>query len=135
MGRAAVALGVRELAERAGLSPDTIARFERWEGLKERTVEAIRAALEREGLEFIDADESFGGEGVRFAYAYNMDHAPPAATEMRPLSVVASTSQAVTVRTSDGLLPVEIEIDAVLINSLTGIAFNEEKRREILRRL
>ncbi|RHZ98846.1 XRE family transcriptional regulator [Cereibacter sphaeroides] len=53
MARAAVRLGVRELAAAAGVSPDTVARLERGEELKASTVEAIRAALETAGVEFI----------------------------------------------------------------------------------
>jgi transcriptional regulator with XRE-family HTH domain len=63
MARAAVGLGVRDLAEAAKVSPDTVARFERGEELRERTIDAIRAALEAAGVEFID--ENGGGAGVR----------------------------------------------------------------------
>lgn len=63
MARAALGLGVRDLAEKAGVSPDTISRLERGEELKERTVAAIRAALEAAGVEFIA--ENGGGAGVR----------------------------------------------------------------------
>ncbi len=61
MARAALGLGVRELAALAKVSPDTIARLERGEELKARTVEAIRAALEGAGVEFTNGD----GPGVR----------------------------------------------------------------------
>ena len=63
MARAALGLGVRELAELAKVSPDTIARLERGEELRERTVDAIRIALETAGVEFIA--ENGGGAGVR----------------------------------------------------------------------
>ncbi len=63
MARAALQLGVRELAERASVSPTTITRLERGESLYARTVEAIRAALEAAGVEFIA--ENGGGPGVR----------------------------------------------------------------------
>jgi transcriptional regulator with XRE-family HTH domain len=63
MARAALGLGVRELAEMAKVSPDTVARLERGEDLKERTVDAIRAALEAAGVQFIA--ENGGGPGVR----------------------------------------------------------------------
>jgi transcriptional regulator with XRE-family HTH domain len=64
MARTALGLGIRELASRAKVSPDTIARFERGEALKERTVESIQAVLQTAGIEFIPADGS-GGLGVR----------------------------------------------------------------------
>jgi len=63
MARIALGLGVRELAELAKVSPDTVARLERGEELKERTVDALRTALEKAGVEFIA--ENGGGPGVR----------------------------------------------------------------------
>jgi transcriptional regulator with XRE-family HTH domain len=63
MARAALGWNLRELAERAGLSHDTIVRFEAGDELKSKTVEAIRAALESAGVEFIA--ENGGGAGVR----------------------------------------------------------------------
>ena len=63
MARAALGWGVRDLAAAAKVSLDTVARFERGEELKERTVEAIQRALEGGGIEFIDANG--GGAGVR----------------------------------------------------------------------
>jgi hypothetical protein len=67
MARAAVGLGVRELAAAAKVSTDTVARLERAENLGERTLAAIRAALEAAGVEFID--ENGGGPGVRLRRA------------------------------------------------------------------
>jgi transcriptional regulator with XRE-family HTH domain len=52
MARAALGLGVRDLAKKAEVSPDTVARLERGEQLKESTIAAIRAALEAGGVEF-----------------------------------------------------------------------------------
>ena len=63
MARAATGLGIRELAEAAQVSPNTVARLERGEELKPATVAAIRAALEAAGVEFIA--ENGGGAGVR----------------------------------------------------------------------
>lgn len=63
MARVAVGWGVRELAAAADVSPNTIARLERGEELKASTIEAIRSALEAEGVEFIP--ENGGGAGVR----------------------------------------------------------------------
>ena len=63
MARAALGIGVRELAAAAKVSTDTVARFERGDELKERTVEALQRALEVAGVEFID--ENGGGPGVR----------------------------------------------------------------------
>jgi len=63
MARAALELGVRELAAMARVSTNTITRFERGEALKDRTIDDIRAALEAAGVVFIEANG--GGPGVR----------------------------------------------------------------------
>lgn len=65
MARAALNIGVRELAELASVSPTTVAKLERHEELKPRTVAAIRAALEAAGIEFLE--ENGRGPGVRLA--------------------------------------------------------------------
>jgi len=56
-------MGVRELAAAAKVSVDTVARFERGEDLKERTIDALQRALEAAGINLID--ENGGGPGVR----------------------------------------------------------------------
>ena len=63
MGRAALELGVRELAEAAKVSTNTVTRLERGEELKPRTVDAIRSTLEAAGVIFVE--ENGGGPGVR----------------------------------------------------------------------
>ena len=63
MARTALGLGTRDLAALAKVSTDTIARLERGEALKERTVEHIQRILEKAGVEFIP--ENGGGAGVR----------------------------------------------------------------------
>jgi transcriptional regulator with XRE-family HTH domain len=65
MARAALGLGIRELARAAKVSIDTITRFERGDLLKERTIEAIQRALEAAGVEFINGDQP----GVRLTSA------------------------------------------------------------------
>lgn len=68
MARTALGLGVRELAELAKVSPDTVARFERGESLRERTVEDLRRALEGGGVIFqADGEMVSGGPGVRMS--------------------------------------------------------------------
>lgn len=67
MARAALGWGVRDVAAAADVSPDTIARLERGEELRDRTVAAIRSALEAAGVEFIA--ENGGGPGVRLRKA------------------------------------------------------------------
>ena len=62
MARAALGLGVRDLAKIAAVSPDTIARLERGEDLRPGTITAIRAALEGAGVVFLE--ENGNGPGV-----------------------------------------------------------------------
>lgn len=64
MARVALGWGTRDLAKKAGVSPDTIARLERGERLRETTVGIVQATFEAAGLEFIS--ENGGGAGVRF---------------------------------------------------------------------
>ncbi|MEP4035231.1 helix-turn-helix domain-containing protein [Pseudophaeobacter sp.] len=63
MARVATGLGIRELAEKAEVSPNTISRLERGETLKQSTVDSIQFALEAAGVEFVP--ENGGGAGVR----------------------------------------------------------------------
>jgi transcriptional regulator with XRE-family HTH domain len=63
MARAGLGLGVRDVAASAKVSTNTITRFEAGEELRPRTIDAIRAALEAAGVEFIA--ENGGGAGVR----------------------------------------------------------------------
>ena len=67
MARAGIGLSVRELAERARVSTNTITRFEGGEPLKGRTVDAIRDVFTAVGIEFIP--ENGGGAGVRLRKA------------------------------------------------------------------
>lgn len=63
MARVALGLGVRELAEVASVSTQTISRLERGEELRPSTLAAIRAALEAAGVIFVA--ENGEGPGVR----------------------------------------------------------------------
>ena len=63
MARAALGLGVRELATAAKVSIDTVARFERGDELKERTIDALQRALEAAGVQFTNGDQP----GVRLS--------------------------------------------------------------------
>ena len=65
MARAALGLGIRELAAAAKVSIDTVARFERGDELKERTIDAIQHALEAAGVEFTNGRQP----GVRLTEA------------------------------------------------------------------
>jgi transcriptional regulator with XRE-family HTH domain len=63
MARAAVGLGVRELAKRAGLTANTVTRIENGADAKQSTMDRLQQALEAAGVQFID--ENGGGPGVR----------------------------------------------------------------------
>ncbi|WP_245462611.1 helix-turn-helix domain-containing protein [Rhizobium leguminosarum] len=66
MARTALDMGVKQLADAADVSTNTIVRFERGEDLKPRTIAAIRTVLEEAGVVFIDGDYSgSGGPGIR----------------------------------------------------------------------
>lgn len=66
MARAALNLGVRDVAQAAGVSTNTVTRLERGEELLPRTVAAVRSALEAAGVVFMDEGQSIdGGPGVR----------------------------------------------------------------------
>jgi len=67
MARAAVKLGVKELAQLARISTNTLVRFERGEKLKDSTVQTIREVLEGAGVKFIPANRG-GGPGVRLKH-------------------------------------------------------------------
>ncbi|WP_246664937.1 transcriptional regulator [Neorhizobium sp. P12A] len=68
-GRALLRMEQKELAERAGVSLPSIKRLEQMDGpltaTRVSTVEAIRVAMEKAGVQFIP--ENGGGPGVRLA--------------------------------------------------------------------
>jgi len=68
MARAALKIGVRDLAEMASVTPATISRFETGKGgMHANTMDAVQKALEASGIVFIEdgAASADGGPGVR----------------------------------------------------------------------
>jgi len=63
MARIALEWGVRDLAAKADKSPNTIARFERGEDMRDSTIAQIQRTFEKAGIVFIDSNG--GGPGVR----------------------------------------------------------------------
>jgi len=57
MAHAALGLSVRQLAARAIVGPNTVARFESGEQLLTRTVAAIQKVLEEMGVEFTNGEQ------------------------------------------------------------------------------
>jgi transcriptional regulator with XRE-family HTH domain len=86
MARAALGLGVRELAAVAKVSVDTVARFERGDELKERTVDALQRALEAAGIEFTNGEQP----GVRLTKAAAARSKEPAGAT-KPKGVATAT--------------------------------------------
>jgi predicted transcriptional regulator len=65
MARDALGWSKRKLGNVAGVSDNTVARFENGDVLKASTVKAIQSALEKAGVVFIGADD--GGPGARLS--------------------------------------------------------------------
>ncbi|MFD1744064.1 helix-turn-helix domain-containing protein [Rhizobium helianthi] len=65
MARAAVGLGVRELARLAGVTANTITRIENGADAKQSTLEALRKVLETHVIFLADGETTTGGLGVR----------------------------------------------------------------------
>jgi len=65
MARAAVGWGVRQLAEKAGVTANTVTRIENGADAKQSTIERLQHALESAGVEFTNGDQP----GVRLAKA------------------------------------------------------------------
>ena len=65
LARTAIGLGIRELAQQAGVAPSTIVRFESGKGgMQAATLDRVQATLEKGGVIFISPDAS-AGPGVR----------------------------------------------------------------------
>ena len=65
MARAAIGWGVRELAEKAGITANTVTRIENGADAKQSTIDALQRALEAAGIEFTNGDQP----GVRVTKA------------------------------------------------------------------
>jgi transcriptional regulator with XRE-family HTH domain len=93
MARAALGLGVRELAAVAKVSIDTVARFERGDELKERTIDALRRALEAAGVEFTNGDQP-GVRLTRAAAAHSAESAAASKPSAAAKAVRGQTANA-----------------------------------------
>ena len=71
MARAALKLGVRDVALLAKVSPATVTRIEGDNPANAATLAAIRSALEQAGIQFIP--ENGGGPGVRLKKSPTVD--------------------------------------------------------------
>ncbi len=66
MARAALGWGVRDLAKAAGVSPNTVSRFENGAGARADTLQHLQEVLERAGIVFLPADREIG-PGIRLS--------------------------------------------------------------------
>jgi transcriptional regulator with XRE-family HTH domain len=57
MARAAVGWGVRDLAEKAGVTANTVTRIENGADAKQSTIDALQRALEAAGVEFTNGEQ------------------------------------------------------------------------------
>ena len=73
MARAAVGWGVRELAEKAGVTANTVTRIENGADAKQSTMDRLQRALEAAGVEFTNSDQP----GVRLTKAAAARSAEP----------------------------------------------------------
>jgi transcriptional regulator with XRE-family HTH domain len=79
MARAAIGWGVRELAEKAGVTANTVTRIENGADAKQSTIDALQRALEAAGIEFINGDQP----GVRLTKAAAARSAEPGSAQSR----------------------------------------------------
>jgi transcriptional regulator with XRE-family HTH domain len=86
MARAAVGWGVRELAEKAGVTANTVTRIENGADARQSTMDALQRALEAAGVEFTNGEQP----GVRLGKAAAAQSAEPAsASNPTPASPAA----------------------------------------------
>jgi transcriptional regulator with XRE-family HTH domain len=80
MARAAVGWGVRELAEQAGVTANTVTRIENGADAKQSTMDALQRALEAAGLEFTNGEQP----GVRLNKSAAAHHVKTAIKSTSP---------------------------------------------------
>jgi transcriptional regulator with XRE-family HTH domain len=79
MARAAIGWGVRELAEKAGVTANTVTRIENGADAKQSTIDALQRALEAAGIEFTNGAQP----GVRLTKAAAARSAEPSSAQSR----------------------------------------------------
>jgi len=95
MARAAVGWGVRELAEKAGVTANTVTRIENGADAKQSTMDALQRALEAAGVEFTNGEQP----GVRLKKAAAAHSAEPASA--LNLAVVAKAARRKTAKATE----------------------------------
>ena len=80
--------GVRELADRAGVTANTVTRIENGADAKQSTMDALQRALETAGLEFLNGEQPGvrlrKGTGEPLADAPKASHQEPPSLPLMP---------------------------------------------------
>ena len=124
MARAALKLGVRELAQTAKVSTNTITRFEQEEPLRSRTIDAIKGALEQYGVIFTDGDWH-GGPGVRLATWYSAIFREVSKRGLTPPRLIGIFEQTIRLESAFNRGKLIIDIDRSAFNEKTGFLLDE----------
>jgi transcriptional regulator with XRE-family HTH domain len=90
MARAAVGWGVRELAEKAGVTANTVTRIENGADAKQSTMDALQRALEAAGVEFTNGEQP----GVRVAKVVPVQSVEPRSAGNAEVGVKATRRKA-----------------------------------------
>jgi transcriptional regulator with XRE-family HTH domain len=85
MARAGLRWGLRELAEKAGVTANTVTRIENGADAKQSTMDTLQRALEAAGVEFTNGDQP----GVRLTKAAAAQSVEPARPSKRTASAKA----------------------------------------------
>jgi transcriptional regulator with XRE-family HTH domain len=119
MARAALKMGVRELATLARVSTNTITRFELDEPLRPRTVDAIILALEAVGVVFIQTDAE-GGPGVRLASWYSAQFVEAMKTGLSPPRLIYISDRAIHLESATPHAKVIVDMDRTVFHRRWG---------------
>lgn len=131
MARAALKLGVRELAQTAKVSTNTITRFEQEEPLRSRTIDAIKGALEQYGAIFIDGDWN-GGPGLRLATWYSAVFREATMKGLTPPRLIGIFEQTIRLESTFNRSKIIIDIDRGAFNENTGFLLDERTTEQTI---
>ena len=93
MARAALGWGVRELAEKAGVTANTVTRIENGADAKQSTIDRLQHALEAAGVEFTNSDQP-GVRLTKAAAARSLEAASASKPAVAAKAVRGKTSKA-----------------------------------------
>ena len=132
MARAALKLGVRELAQTAQVSTNTITRFENEEPLRSRTINAIQGALEQYGVIFTDGDAN-GLPGVRLETWYSAIFREVSKKGLTPPRLIGIFDETIQLESTFNSRKILIDIDRKAFNEKTGFLLDDRNtKQEIL---